>query len=79
MCQTSAHADPLDPEAEYVHPGRLGAVGRMPNQRCVGANMTLVRGLVDPQRGYQVARLRATQTVWPGETPARTAGRRRRR
>ena len=67
ISQTSAHDNPRDPAAEYVHPARLGAVGRMPNQRCVGANMTLVRGLVDRQRGYQVARLRATQTVWPGE------------
>lgn len=58
-----------DPAGVYVQPAGLGAVGRMPNPSCVGANnMRLVCGIQDAERGYEIARLRTTTTVHPGES-----------
>lgn len=50
-----------------MQPAGLGAVGRMPNHCCGGTTMRLVRGIRDGQRGHEVARLRTTREVQPGE------------
>ncbi len=53
--------------AVYVQPAGLGAVARLANHSCTGGNVAMEAGIFDPQRGLEVARLRASKRVRAGE------------